>query len=150
MILGCDPGITGGLALIRHDGSLVFAEAMPILHGTVTVVDPRQVDHLLRAAEGAEVTAVVERAQSFPGMGVSSSFNYGTAFGSLLGILGSLGIGIAFASPAKWKREMGLDSGKRRSVDLARQMYPKITLRASDDGIAEAVLLARWALRGVS
>jgi hypothetical protein len=146
LLLGVDPGLSGGIALLRPNGSLLAAEAMPVLRNAVPTVDVRQLGHLLKAAEGAEVFAYVERAQAYPRQGVSSAFNYGLLFGSILTAIADLGIGYELVQATKWKRDLGLHSDKRESVDRVKQLYPTFSLRKTEDGIAEAILIARWAL----
>ncbi len=147
MILGVDPGQTGGLALLDRAGVIRCVEAMPVLRNAVPTVDVRAVGAVLRHAEGCEVFAYVERAQSMPRQGVSSAFNYGVIFGSILTALADLGVGYELVQAAKWKRDLGLTSDKRQSLDRVRQMYPRLPLKAKDDGLAEAILIARWAMR---
>lgn len=145
MILGVDPGISGGLALIRRTGELVFAEPMPVLRNAVPTVDVRE---LYRLMQGHLVDfAYVERAQAMPRQGVSSAFNYGVIFGSILTAIADLGIGYELVSPAAWKRAAGLNADKRESVDRVRQLYPTFPVKRSEDGIAEAILIARHGLR---
>lgn len=148
-IVGIDPGLTGGVAMLRTDGTLEFAEPMPVLQAAVATVDVATLRGWLesRAGRTESVFAYVERAQAMPQQGVSSAFNYGLLFGSTLTALTALGVGYELVSPAQWKRQMGLDRDKRRSIALALQFYPHLApLRAKDDGVAEAVLLARWAI----
>jgi hypothetical protein len=154
-IIGIDPGLTGGVAMLRDDGSLDFAEPMPVLQAAVATVDyatlEQWIDSRLHWYDGksprAPVFAYVERAQSMPDQGVSSAFNYGLLFGSVLTALAALDIGYELVSPRKWKATFGLDTDKRKSIALATQFYPQLApLRAKDDGLAEAVLLARWGM----
>lgn len=144
LVLGVDPGQSGGLALMDRAGKLQFAESMPVLRNAVPTVDVRQLGHLL--AGHHEVFAYVERAQAMPRQGVSSSFNYGVIFGSILTALADLGIGYELVSAAAWKRSLGLASDKRESIDRVRQLYPTFPVKRSEDGIAEAVLIARYGL----
>jgi crossover junction endodeoxyribonuclease RuvC len=145
VILGIDPGQNGGVALINRHGALQFAEGMPVARNAVVTVDVRQLGHLLTGRHG--VFAFVERAQAMPRQGVSSAFNYGCIFGSILTALADLGIGYELVAPAKWKRDFGLQSDKRQAIDRAQQLYPALRrLRAKDDGVAEALLIARWGL----
>lgn len=144
LVLGVDPGLTGGLALLGRAGQVVAAEAMPVLRNTVPTIDARALGAFLRAAQGEEVFAYVERAQAFPRMAVSSVFNYGVVFGAILQALHDLDIGIEFVQAAKWKRDLGLTSDKGRSIDRVRLLYPTLPMKKSEDGIAEAILIARW------
>lgn len=142
LILGVDPGMSGGLALLtRETGALHWAEAMPVLRNTVPTVDVRQLGHLLTGAH--DVFAYVERAQAFPRMAASSVFNYGVIFGSILTALADLGIGYEFVSAAAWKRAAKLTADKGGSLDRVAQLYPTLGLKRKDDGLAEAILIAR-------
>ncbi len=145
MILGIDPGLSGGLALVSLRGALVAAEAMPVLRNAVATIDVRALSGFLRAASGAEILGYVERAQAMPRQGVSSAFSYGVLFGSVLTAIASEGIGYELVSPARWKRDLGLSADKRESVDRVRQLYPGFEIKNREDGIAEAILIARWA-----
>lgn len=146
MILGVDPGLSGGLALINRHGVLQWAEAMPVNRAALATIDVRQLAHMIGMASGGEIFGYVERAQAFPGQGVASSFNYGVLFGSLLTALTDLGVGYELVSPAAWKRQAGLSSDKREAVAMVRQMYPSFPVKRSEDGIAEAILIARYGL----
>src|SRR5438045_2799093 len=85
-ILGIDPGVHGGLAVIEvNDGAapvLIDAADIPV----VGVKAKERVDAL---AVRAWVTshqphhAVIERAQAMPKQGASSGFKYGRAVGAL-------------------------------------------------------------------
>jgi crossover junction endodeoxyribonuclease RuvC len=142
LVLGVDPGLSGGLALIgRQTGNLLWAEPMPVIRNAVATVDVAQLGHLLRGCH--EIFAYVERAQAMPRQGVSSAFNYGVVFGSILTALADLGIGYELVAPAKWKRDMNLSRDKAASLDRVRQLYPTLALKRSEDGLAEAVLIAR-------
>lgn len=144
-ILGVDPGQSGGIALVGRDGALLFAEAMPVLHNTVPTIDVQALGRLMHGHHPR--MAFVERAQAMPRQGLSSAFNYGVIFGSILTALADLGIGYEFVSPAKWKREAGLSADKREAVDRVRQLYPSFPVKRSEDGIAEAILIARHGLK---
>lgn len=146
LVLGVDPGATGGIALLDRSGVIRFAEAMPALRTAIPTIDVGALNSWL-THHHEPVRGYVERAQAMPRQGVSSSFNYGAIAASVCTALTALGVGYELVQAAKWKRDMGLDSDKRRSLDLVRQMYPRLHLRAKDDGIAEAILLARWGLR---
>jgi crossover junction endodeoxyribonuclease RuvC len=142
LVLGVDPGLSGGLALIgRQTGNLLWAEAMPVLRNSVPTVDVRQLGHLLTGAH--DVFAYVERAQAMPRQGISSGFNYGCIFGSILTAIADLGIGYELVSAAAWKRKAGISADKRESIDRVKQLYPTFPVKRSEDGIAEAILIAR-------
>jgi hypothetical protein len=56
--------------------------------------------------------------------------------------------------PAKWKKDMGLNSDKINSIKLCQRLFPTIELvqkgcRKPHDGMAEALLIAEWKRRQV-
>jgi crossover junction endodeoxyribonuclease RuvC len=154
-VLGVDPGLDGGLALLGMDGGLIGYIRMP---WTETVL--RTVDHgVVKAFIGdRKPMAYVERAQAMPGQGVVGVFSYGVGFGCLLGILNAYSVGYMLVSPTTWKKAYGIGRQKRISCGLAKRLYPEIALAEggklaeggsrgrSWDGVAEAILIARWGL----
>ena len=144
--LGCDPGLTGGVSAVDQYGQVLFCEAMPISRGQVDTVDVKELRHLLDGRSIDSMFAYVERAQSMPQQGISSAFNYGTSFGTLLGALAAFGIGYQLVPASVWKRKLGLMAGsdKAASIGLARQHYPKLTFKKGEHGLAESLLIARW------
>src|SRR5262245_9088986 len=66
-ILGIDPGITGGIACLKPDGT-ILAEDIPVVAGEVDI------DALVRRVRAlAPRLAVIEKAQAMPRQGVSST-----------------------------------------------------------------------------
>jgi hypothetical protein len=109
-------------------------------------IDGKALRALIQAHEGPR-RAIIERVSAMPKQGVSSSFGFGVNFGSVLGVLQSLEIPIELATPAKWKREMGLSGDKKASLHKARLLFPMCDLRLEKhEGRAEALLLAQWYL----
>jgi crossover junction endodeoxyribonuclease RuvC len=149
IIIGVDPGISGGIAIIRADGVPLLCEPLPIIRdGSLAWVDGgRMQSILIDTLEGSPACALIERAQPMPKQGSASGFNYGVGFGSLLAIFQARGIPIELIAPSRWKGAMGLTSKKTLSLDKARLLYPSIDLpRAKDEGRAEALLLAHYGL----
>lgn len=150
MILGVDPGLTGGLALLSEDGGLLFAMDMPVVDKNV---DSTGLYHLLQAYlwENYETDglsqAVVERVSSMPGQGVASVFKFGKGYGQVLGVLSAMEIPVADPTPSQWKREMGLSAVKELSRAVAIKIWPaqaELFVRKKDADRAEAALLALW------
>lgn len=156
-ILGIDPGLSGGVALVNFDQerqNIVTGFLMP----TQEVVAPkgkkrRSVDvyHLSRLIDAQQQediihAAVIERVGAMPGQGVASTFNFGRAFGSVEGVVAANFIPIVYAAPAKWKKEMRLSKDKGASLKLASETFPTSNLfqLKKNDGIAEAALMAVW------
>ena len=145
--IGLDPGKQGACAVLDSDGSLHALFDLPyIADGKTAWVDGSAFQSvLMEALQGRPALAIVERVSAMPRQGVASSFAFGVGFGSLLGILRAMQIPIKLVTPAAWKRDMGLSSDKRASLDKARLLFPTAELHlAKHDGRAEAILLAHW------
>jgi crossover junction endodeoxyribonuclease RuvC len=149
VIVGVDPGQTGGLAWLSDDGATLFhVEDMPVVD---TAVSPQLLTFRLRVGVGfapdEPLTAVVEQVASMPGQGVASMFKFGTSFGIVLGVLAGHDVPTELVRPHVWKRDLRLAKGKGASRGLAQRLWPEqagLFGRVKDDGRAEAALLARW------
>ena len=76
-ILGIDPGVTGGIALLLPDGSTV-AHNIPVVGGELDVDTLLQQVHTFSSG-----LAMVERAIAMPKQSVSSTFKFGVAYSAL-------------------------------------------------------------------
>ncbi len=139
--LGIDPGITGGIAFVFPDGNL-FVYDIPVAGWEVDV------DTLagIFRTHGPIEMATIERAQAMPKQGVSSTFKYGVAYGSLRAAVTMSRIPYQLVSPRIWKHYYGLDSDKERARALAIRLWPGRDLfsRKKDHGRAEAALIALY------
>jgi hypothetical protein len=138
-ILGIDPGVCGGIALLTSDA----IEA----HDIPTVAGELNVDELLRIIRDAKPDmGVIERASSRPRQGVSSTFKFGQAYGALRAIVSLCQVPQHLVSPTVWKRHFALDADKEKSRALAIRLWPGCGLfnRKKDHGRAEAALIARY------
>lgn len=142
-ILGIDPGATGAIAAIYGTGAHNVWD-IPTL--------PHDLADLLETVVGEDDgigMAFLEKAQAMPKQGVSSMFNYGVGYGTIIGILAALNIPYKTVTPAVWKRSMGL-TGKAKDASraMAQAHYPTAPLsRVKDHGRAEALLIAEWGRR---
>jgi crossover junction endodeoxyribonuclease RuvC len=139
-ILGIDPGVTGGIALL-HGADLQVWE-IPTIDNEV---NPQAVARIVRDA--APDMAVVERASSRPGQGVASVFRFGRSYGCLLAVVALEEVPHHLVTPAAWKRAYRLDADKEASRGLAARTWPAHShlFRAkSKHGLAEAGLIALY------
>lgn len=140
IILGVDPGITGGLAWLYPDGK-VMAIDIPTAGGEVDVdMIGRKIHQFLPGM------AVIERAGAMPKQGVSSTFKYGVAYGALRAVVALCEVPTHLVTPGKWKNYFRLDSDKEKSRALAIRLWPGSGQfeRKKDHGRAEAALIARY------
>jgi crossover junction endodeoxyribonuclease RuvC len=148
-VLGINPGIHGGLAIVVfYDGAarqLIDAIDIPV----VGVSAKEQVDVLAIRnwiARHQPVHAYIERAQAMRKQGVSSGFKYGRAAGAIESVLRCCEIPTTVVEPFIWKRAHHLRGGDKESArQRALQFFPAahaLLARRKDHGRAEAALIA--------
>lgn len=157
MIIGVDPGKTGGLAAIDGDGNMIAGMRMPLLkHGKRDVVNITLLNNWLPeirkpGVQGIIQAVVIEQVATRPGQGIASAFNFGRHTGAVEGWALALNRPVRWVTPQAWKRSIGIATGssKQASLDRARLEFGPSTMWdvLANDGIAEAALIALWALR---
>lgn len=140
LIVGIDPGVTGGIAFLHSDGK-INAIDIPVVNGEVNI------DALMRVFTSVKPDiAIIERASSRPGQGVSSTFKFGVAYGALRALVVACGIPHSLVSPVVWKRHFKLSADKEEARALAIRLWPGTGLfdRRKDHGRSEAALIAKY------
>lgn len=155
-VLGVDPGLSGGLALLdlKYQSSAhVFPMPTRKIAGGKSEVDSVRVEKIL--AEHLICLAVVERVHSFPHQGVASMFGFGKNYGRVLALIEAKLIPIEQPLPQRWKKEILRDTKKDKdaAVHYVKDRFPYLSLLATEkskkphDGIADAVCLAEFGRR---
>lgn len=151
-ILGIDPGLQGGLAVVTRDGDdgrIRLVEAIDVpTEGTDAAreVSPSVLTFIQKHRPAA---AYMERAQAMPDQGASSGFIYGAAYGALrLAVRGCL-VPLTRIESRAWKRAHGLPTGseKEHSRQIAIHLFPEgwgYFERVRDHNRAEAALIAYY------
>lgn len=148
-VLGIDPGLSGAWAL--YDPALKFCISVaslptkPTPNGKKDEIDISSFCYILEGVASKIAYAIIEDVHAFTGQGVTSMFRFGEALGLVKGAITSYMIPIYQVKPAVWKTQMRLDRDKTKSRKLAQKLFPAIAdsfSKASDDGKAEAILLA--------
>jgi crossover junction endodeoxyribonuclease RuvC len=150
LILGVDPGIRGGLAIVAVDANggapqLVDAIDIPVAGiGAKERVDVLAIRDWV--AQHAPQHAFVERAGVMPKQGISSGFKYGRAVGAIEAVITCCGIPLTIVEPTAWKKFHQLRGGDKESGrQRALQLFPaahELLARKKDHGRAEAALIA--------
>lgn len=158
LVIGIDPGVSGAIAWLA-DGDPAGVLDMPRrpdgrVDGQRLSAELRE---LLREHPGADVLVVHELVGGFRGQGGASQFAFGQADGIVRGVVAALGLRWIEVRPQAWKKHYGLVKqrggepvGKDASRARVVAMFPNQALpflRAKDDGRAEALLLALWAIQ---
>lgn len=152
VIIGIDPGKSGGVAAVSADGEMVAGMRTPLLrHGKRDVVNTAALNEWLPEIGAVPSAVVIEQVSSRPGQGSVSGFNFGRHTGAVEGWAILMGVPVRWVTPVVWKRQIGISAGsdKRASLDRARLEFgaSQIWDVMANDGIAEAALIALWALR---
>ena len=151
VIIGIDPGQSGGLGAIASDGRYLGSIPMPVMVVSPTIKAMDVVEILgwfERMSILAKATAriYIEQVSSRPCEGVKSVFSFGVGYGGLLAVAALSGCPYELVTPNKWKKALALNSDKKLSLGRARALWPDAPLgRMKDEGVAEALLLAEYA-----
>ena len=149
-ILGVDPGIRGGLAIIAIDANSTAPRLVDTIDIPVTGVGAKERVDVLAIrdwiVQHAPQHALIERAQAMPKQGASSGFKYGRAVGSLEAVIECCEIPLTIIEPSVWKKFHQLHGGdKEGGRQRALQLFPAahaLLTRKRDHGRAEAALIA--------
>lgn len=165
--LGVDPGINGAAAIystgtVLPDGGRVGALVVDVIDlPTVGDSIQRRVNVLAFAEWIVRYKphhAILERVNAMPaipnakgirvGMGSTSAFRFGAAFGDIRTTLALCGLPIVYVMPAQWKKYYGLSGPDKEPARLrAIELMPDAAQwlkRKMDHGRAESMLIARW------
>lgn len=146
LIIGIDPGFTGAIAIVEAKNG--YCDVKDVYDMPLKDDDDRPLVDCVKLKNMLNIGAkflVVEKAQSSPQMGVTSSFRYGEGYGMICGVALTLGIRTIPVVPAVWKKHMHLDFTKDKSRVMAEKLFPHqsvLFIKKKDHGRAEAALLA--------
>lgn len=139
LIIGIDPGISGGFAVRSISGKIGATRA-------IKKDTPADTINSLRNLQPKIIMCYIERVASRPKQGVVSTFKFGTNFGMYIGALTALQIPHTFVTPSVWQRFMGCLSKGDKNVTKrkAQEIFPcmKIT-----HAVADALLIAEYGRR---
>lgn len=132
--------------LLENDVPIEWLE-MPVTKiGSTTRVNAAALADFIACCKPDHV--YVESVHSMPKQGVASSFNFGHSTGTIMGVLGALGLSHTLVTPQSWKKAAGL-IGTEKDASRARaiQLWPKwrdLDKKAKGQALADAALLARY------
>jgi crossover junction endodeoxyribonuclease RuvC len=149
-LLGIDPGIHGGLAIVFVDANGAAPQLVDAIDIPVAGIGAKERVNVL-AIRGWLTShvpqhAFIERAQAMPKQGASSGFKYGRAVGAIEAVISCCAIPLTIVEPSIWKKFHGLRGGdKEAGRQRALQLFPAahaLLARKKDHGRAEAALIA--------
>jgi len=147
LFVGVDPGASSGAwGIIDHHGKYWSCGDISNTDGKINTLDFKA--ELTQAIDRQDVEFSLESVHAFSGQGVSSTFKFGRAVGAIDAVCEAFRSPVHYVTPQKWKKLLGLDSDKHKSLELARSLWPNAPLsRKKDNNRAEALLLAEYLRR---
>jgi crossover junction endodeoxyribonuclease RuvC len=151
-IIGIDPGLSGGIAVLENNKVIDMFD-MPVMSEgkkNKRQLNSAQLVKLIKEniKIDDEIAVVVEQVNAMPGQGVTSMFNFGQTFGAIKGVCAALELPIFFVRPSKWKKHFELiNSSKDSSRTKAIEMYPALSnqlAKKKDVNKSDAILIARF------
>ena len=167
-ILGCDPGLSGGLVLLDEKRNIILKYVMPIIQvekknkgkfSKKSFIDLIKLNEIFEEIKMNRVDhAYLESVSSMPGQGIASSFRFGQVFGMLEATIAAHKIPYTLIHPKSWTKVLHESISKEintkdRSLIVAKRLFPNYDLRISSrskkwhDGLVDGVLLAEFGLR---
>jgi hypothetical protein len=164
LVISCDPGLTGAIALIDSARGLLACEDLPTCsNGTVTGSMKRWVDNdlldqllaqwsTLHQFAQHSVFAVIERPipmPSLPAQTIASQFD---TFGAVRAAMARRvpAAHMRYVNPNEWKKLFGLHRDKDSARATCLRLYPNAQVqRVKDHNRAEAILVGHFLLREV-
>ena len=151
-IIGIDPGLSGGIAVLENNKILNMFDMPVMAEGKKNKrqLNSAQLVSLIKdnIKVNEEIVVVVEQVNAMPGQGVTSMFNFGQTFGAIKGVCAALELPIFFVRPSKWKKHFELiNSSKDSSRTKAIEMYPSLSsqlAKKKDVNKSDAILIARF------
>jgi crossover junction endodeoxyribonuclease RuvC len=98
-----------------------------------------------------DVRVVIEQVHAMPKQGVSSTFKFGTSFGTAIGIVVALELPLYRVTPQAWKKTFALtgkpkDASRLKAIEIWPGFADTFKLKKSVDA-AEAALIAEHGRR---
>lgn len=157
MIIGCDPGISGSLALYDPKSMTIALLDMPTMwvamSGKTKGGKPkrrRKINYTCLAKEfkkmvlkGGDVLWI-EKVHAQPNNGCVQAFSFGESVGAIKSLAAACGLPCYEVPPQVWKRKMDLiGKDKKASVELACSLFGKdLFPLVKDHNKADAALIA--------
>lgn len=157
IILGIDPGLSGGIAKLKQDGSRWLPSAIQMPGTEKAIADYLWSMYLEAKESDVEILCFLEQVQVMPAIrrvktkdgiqrieanpGIASTAKFMQGYGFLRGCLITIGIPVEDIRPQAWQRFLGCMTRGNKNVSKAKaqQLFP--TLRITH-AIADALLIA--------
>lgn len=142
MIIGIDPGVNGGAAIMTNVNQIYKLYSF----SNKTEYDIKEFFDGLGVFD---CTAYLEKVHSAPGQGVKSMFTFGQAYGFIRGLVIAHSIPLVDITPQEWQRILKIPKKantyaerKKLLKSIAQQLYPS-NAKEINNSTADALLIAR-------
>ncbi len=148
--MGIDPGKNGAIAIIDNNLNIKFLASFSGCFRKDNLVWSKYKEWTKIFNQNIEklgsenIFCLVEDVHSMPKQGVSSSFSFGYYTG-LISAYAMAVPGYWEVAPNYWKKRMGLNTNKKLSIGMAKELFGALNGKDIDDGEAEALLIAYFA-----
>lgn len=161
VVVGIDPGVTGGIAVLSSDGRLLATHRMPVVGAGRKSYDVGALLALLQGVAieyGVPRLVVVEAAQMVPGNGALSCVGLARCQALVEGLCAAMGYSCAVVGPRKWQGLLlagcggDADDTKARAAVACSRLWPAAEWgksKAAATGLRDAALLAEYGRRYV-
>jgi len=144
-VLGIDPGVRGGLALLNPDGAVSTTVQFEGMTETELAASVRSVSL-------SRPVCVIEKVGYIKGDGAMGSFTFGKIYGLLRGLALGLNLEIVDVYPMMWQSSLCCLSSGNKNVtkNKAISLFPAYHAqrpRGITHGIADALLIAEYGRR---
>ncbi len=156
-IIGIDPGMGGGIAILSRDLKDNIVYDMPTLeiskNGNLRrMIDIPKLIAIIKSDDfnGFPEHVFIEKVSAQPGNGAASAFTFGFGCGVIEAVVVAIGLPFTYVTAMKWKKEMECPKDKDGARMRASQLLPNMAHnwdRKKDDGRAEAALIALWGIK---
>lgn len=150
-VIGIDPGVQGGIAVISGSELISVARCPRIKMAGKWEYDTVEMAKIIKSVLHLKPVMYLEKVSARPGQGVTSMFNFGKGFGMWIMAAAMLEIPFYFVTPQAWKKKVlaNTDKSKGAAIQKAKQVFPTINLKpgrviTDHDGMAEAVCIALY------
>lgn len=153
MVIGIDPGIRGGIAVLE-DGYIVLHKPCPTIKldkGRVGY-DVPMMAKIIRDYVFTLPHVYIEDIFVPAKLNAFGAMNFGKGWGYWIGICHALELPITIIKPRDWQKKMlgDVKDTKKASIEQAKTLYPDVNLLPTDrsrkesDGLADALLIATY------
>ncbi len=161
MIIGIDPGFTGGITKIFDSGDINIYP-MPVKHLYYKYWKNKKGEKRKTSVQGYDLIQIreiindatiiiIEHQQPHPKQGIASTGKLLKGYGQLMGLAVGAGIELKLVRPSIWKKHFELSSDKKDAIEMAQKLSGKDFIpdgkRVPQDGLAESYLIALYGVK---